>query len=77
MRPDHESKPTISRYRFSTLISRGFHGDQESGKKPVTSPFPKNKPRIQPLQKWVAKKKTQIALKVPRRKTGLGRMKED
>src|SRR5712692_5794686 len=42
--PNPESKPTISRNRFSTLIPRGINRDRKQPDKPIASPSPRNKP---------------------------------
>ncbi len=68
--PDSDSKPAISRTRFSTFIPRGIRGGQKGPDKPKIRPLSTNKPRIMPRQKQVPKKKTQIVHKVPRGMSG-------
>jgi len=55
--PDPDSKPAISRTRFSTLIPRGTHRDRKTGTGQKTRPSHGNKPIIKPDMNRVAKKK--------------------
>jgi hypothetical protein len=54
--PDLDSKPSISRTGFSTLIPRGKHRDRKRSDKPIIRPFSTDEARIQPRQKQVSKK---------------------
>jgi hypothetical protein len=56
--PNLDSKPTISRTGFSTLIPRGKHRDRKRPDKPIIRLFSTDKARIQPRQKQVPKKES-------------------